>query len=128
MPIKPEKKKLYPPNWAQISLLIRQQAGWKCELCKSAQNKPQIVTGGIVILTVHHINGDPTDNRRINLIALCQCCHNRLDQPFRHKPKERGVLFDDLWKEGMKPELKGDIMTDVILKKREETRGPVCQL
>lgn len=95
MPITKERKKLYPPNWAQISLLTRQRAGWKCELCKSAQNKPQIVTGGNVILTVHHINGDPTDNRRINLIALCQRCHNRLDQPFRRKAKDPGPLFDE---------------------------------
>lgn len=95
MPITAEKKKLYPPNWAQISLLTRQRAAWKCELCKSAQNTPQIVTGGNVILTTHHINGDPTDNRRINLIALCQRCHNRLDQPFRRKAKPRGVLFED---------------------------------
>ena len=98
MPISPEKKKLYPPNWEEISLLIREQAGWKCELCKSAQDKPQIVTGAIVVLTVHHINGDPTDNRRINLIALCQKCHNRLDQPFRRKKKEEGALFEvDEW-------------------------------
>ena len=98
MPIKPEKKKLYPPNWEEISLLIREQAGWKCELCKAAHDEPHPITASIVILTVHHINGDPTDNRRINLIALCQRCHNKLDQPFRRKKKEDGALFEvDEW-------------------------------
>jgi 5-methylcytosine-specific restriction endonuclease McrA len=32
-----------------------------------------------VILTVHHIDFDKTNNTRENLIALCQKCHLRLD-------------------------------------------------
>jgi 5-methylcytosine-specific restriction endonuclease McrA len=36
-----------------------------------------------IVLTVAHINQDPTDNRRSNLIALCQQCHNRLDATHR---------------------------------------------
>lgn len=43
-------------------------------------NHPRAV---IVVLTIHHINHDPTDNRDCNLIALCQRCHNRLDAPWR---------------------------------------------
>jgi hypothetical protein len=76
MPISPERQKLYPSNWAAISLLTRQRAGWKCELCGVGQRQFHLVTGGYVILTVHHINGDPRDNRRLNLIALCQRCDN----------------------------------------------------
>jgi len=87
MPIKPERKKLYPDNWKRISLFLRQSARWRCELCFAIQGFKHPVTGGEVVLTVHHINGDPTDNRKINLIALCQRCHNRLDQPFRRKRK-----------------------------------------
>ena len=93
MPIKPEKKKLYHENWDQISLLAKQLAGWKCKLCQSHQGEPQLVTGSIVVLTTHHINGDPTDNRRINLIPLCQRCHNILDQPFRRPKKPEGRLL-----------------------------------
>jgi len=37
----------------------------------------------MIVLTVHHINNDPTDNRMCNLIALCQRCHNKLDAPWR---------------------------------------------
>ena len=87
MPIKSERKVLYPDNWKKISLNIKERAGWKCELCRADHGKAHPITRSIVILTVHHINGDPTDNRRINLIALCQRCHNRLDLPFRRKQK-----------------------------------------
>jgi 5-methylcytosine-specific restriction endonuclease McrA len=94
MPIKPERKALYPPNWDRISLLIRERAGWKCELCRAANGSSHPVTGSEVVITVHHINGDPTDNRRINLIALCQRCHNRLDLPFR-RTRRTNPLFED---------------------------------
>jgi 5-methylcytosine-specific restriction endonuclease McrA len=93
MPIKPERKKLYPDNWEKISSLVKEKAGWKCELCHAEQQKPHPITGSIVILTVHHINNDPTDNRKINLIVLCQRCHLRLDMPFKNKPKKAGELF-----------------------------------
>ena len=83
MPILKHKKKLYPENWDRIALLIKERAGWRCELCHAPHDEPHWLTESIVVLTVHHINADPTDNRRINLIALCQRCHNRLDQPFR---------------------------------------------
>ncbi len=33
MPIRPENKDRYPANWPQISLEVRQRAGWKCEEC-----------------------------------------------------------------------------------------------
>lgn len=93
MPIKPERKKLYPDNWDKLSLLIRMKAGGKCELCRAEEQRPHPITGSIVLLTVHHINNDPTDNRKINLIALCQRCHLRLDMPFKKKPKKAGMLF-----------------------------------
>jgi len=92
-PIKPEKRVLYPKAWDRISLLIRERAGWKCELCRAGNTEPHPITGSEVVLTVHHINGDPTDNRRLNLLALCQRCHNKLDQPFRHPRKPEGGLL-----------------------------------
>ena len=95
MPIKPEKKILYPENWKAVSSLIRKQAGERCELCRADNHCLHPFTGAEVVLTVHHINGDPADNRRLNLIALCQRCHNKLDQPFRHKSKKKGNLFEE---------------------------------
>jgi 5-methylcytosine-specific restriction endonuclease McrA len=92
-PIRPEKRCLYPENWVTISKLIRERAGWKCGLCRVRNGDPHPVTGSAVILTVHHINGDPTDMRKLNLLALCQRCHNKLDQPFRHARKVKGELI-----------------------------------
>lgn len=110
MPIRPENKELYPENWDEISLRIREEAGQKCEWCKKPNS--QIVccaAGGFwwddeaeawrdkqgkifpgtppaggwrrvrVILTVAHLNHDPSDCRRENLRALCQSCHLTYD-------------------------------------------------
>jgi len=96
MPIKPEKKKLYPENWDKLSLYLREKAGWKCELCGAENGFPHPVTKSEVVLTVHHINADPSDNRPINLIVLCQRCHLRLDLPFRIPRKESGELFKEI--------------------------------
>jgi len=96
MPIKPEKKNLYPKLWDRlISRYLREKAGWKCELCRIGNGDLHPITNSEVVLTVHHINGDPTDNRKINLIVLCQRCHNKLDMPFRHKRKEPGRLISE---------------------------------
>jgi hypothetical protein len=95
MPIKPEKKELYSKDWGAISLYLRDCARWRCELCFARQGFKHPVTGGKVVLTCHHINGDPTDNRKLNLLALCQRCHNKLDQPFRHPRKAKGNLFEE---------------------------------
>ena len=102
MPLSYERKKLYPDNWEKISWLIRDKAGWKCELCQTNNGDKHPITGGKVVLTVHHINNDPTDNRKINLIALCQRCHNRLDQPFRRKRKVNGKLLENEGKKCLK--------------------------
>jgi 5-methylcytosine-specific restriction endonuclease McrA len=95
MPIKPERRELYPDNWDRISQLIRERAGWECELCSADNGSAHWETGSKVVLTVHHINGDPTDNRKVNLIALCQRCHLRLDQAFKSKINKPGELFNN---------------------------------
>ena len=38
MPIKPENKKRYPPNWAEIRGRILQRAGYRCEQCGVANH------------------------------------------------------------------------------------------
>ena len=37
----------------------------------------------LCVLTIAHIDQDPTHNDPANLLALCQSCHNRLDAPAR---------------------------------------------
>ncbi len=38
-----------------------------------------------IILTIAHLDQDPTNNEDDNLAALCQRCHNRHDAPHRQK-------------------------------------------
>ena len=93
----PMNLKDYPADWKRISLWVRETASWKCELC-GAPNGVKVYrneygqflqsahpAGGYtkpvkIILTVHHVNFDRQDNRRVNLLALCQRCHLKLDQ------------------------------------------------
>ncbi len=75
MSIFSENKGEYPANWKQISLQVRQEAGWRCEECGAGNGHPHPVTGSKVVLSVHHINAQPEDNRRDNLVALCRRCH-----------------------------------------------------
>ena len=71
--------KEYPENWKWLSKQIRQRNDGKCELCDAENGKPHWKTGSKVILTVHHIDSDKSNNSELNLISLCQRCHLRLD-------------------------------------------------
>jgi len=74
----------YPATWQRgdIQREIYARAGWRCEHCGAQfapgdTRHPTITNrdGKPRILTVHHINGDPSDCRYENLVALCQRCH-----------------------------------------------------
>lgn len=91
----PMQRERYPINWPQISLAIREAAGWTCEWCGAKQGDERLGTKGRhyrVILTVAHLGAphpdgrpgdvhDKMDVRRENLAALCQPCHLRYDMP-----------------------------------------------
>lgn len=89
MPIKPENKKLYPKNWLEIRLEVLDRADHKCEGspkypdCRAANRLPHPVTGSRVVLTIAHLDHDPTNNGepgdRPNLKAWCQRCHLTYD-------------------------------------------------
>jgi 5-methylcytosine-specific restriction endonuclease McrA len=87
MPIQPENRKRYPKDWPQISLSIRERAGWKCEgtpqfpACRGEHGEPHPVTGSIVVLTVSHTDHTPENCDPANLRALCQRCHLNWDRP-----------------------------------------------
>lgn len=60
----------YPADWDRIAARIKDAAGRKCEACGSAS-----VPGRI--LTVDHLDHDPSNCVDDNLMALCQRCHLR---------------------------------------------------
>jgi len=60
----------YPDNWAEISEQVRREAHYRCERC-AHPNDP----GHGYTLTVHHLDGNKSNNQRWNSAALCQRCH-----------------------------------------------------
>ena len=82
MPIRPENKALYPKDWKQIRQKILEECCHTCEFCGVA-NYHVRENGSKVVLTIAHLDQNPTNNKRENLKALCQQCHNRHDMPYR---------------------------------------------
>lgn len=60
----------YPPDWPAIARAVKEAAGWRCVRCTEAHSRV-----GWHVLTVHHLDGDKSNNRWWNLLALCQRCH-----------------------------------------------------
>jgi hypothetical protein len=107
----PINYKDYPDNWKkEIRPRILERAKNKCELC-FAPNSEEVLrdkkTGEWqfdignpmldyswyrtvkIVLTIHHIDGDRTNNNDLNLIALCQRCHLKLDMGKHVKNRKR---------------------------------------
>jgi len=101
----PMNRKDYHPAWDYISQMILRRADGKCELCKARAGVENPVTGSIVILTVHHIDGDKRNDSPLNLLGLCQRCHLRLDAPYREKRRRLPTrdLFDTRGPDGGQP-------------------------
>ena len=78
MPIKPENRPLYPPNWRALSHYIRFVcAKGRCQNCGVCHGQRRLLTEkhGPVILATAHLDHDPTNNKHSNLRSLCQECH-----------------------------------------------------
>jgi 5-methylcytosine-specific restriction endonuclease McrA len=60
----------YPANWPEIAMKVKDEAGWKCVRC----GHPHDIDSGRV-LTVHHIDMDPSSCEWWNIVALCHACH-----------------------------------------------------
>lgn len=100
MPIRAERKHLYPKDWPQISRRIRfERAKGKCEFdgCKAEHGKPHPVTGSMVVLTVAHLNHDETDCRDENLRAGCQKCHLNYDKHHHASTRRSRKALGDLF-------------------------------
>lgn len=92
MPIRPENKNRYPADWKDISLRIKERAGWQCECegecgrgthlerCPNTHGNPAYGTGSKVILTTAHLNHTPENCDDDNLKAMCQGCHLHYDK------------------------------------------------
>ena len=87
----------YPPNWNEIAVAVKDEAGWKCVRC----GHPHDIPGGYM-LTVHHLDLHPNNCAWWNIPALCQKCHLII----QHKVvMERFWMFDH--SEWFKPYLAG---------------------
>lgn len=69
--MRPETKARYPLNWRRISSWTIRARGNKCESCGVRNGERGKV------LTVHHIDYDPSNNALGNLAVLCTGCHLR---------------------------------------------------
>ena len=87
----------YPENWEWIRSCILARAGNRCELCGAENGKPHWKTGSKVVLTIAHLDQDRENNKKYNLAALCQRCHNKIDLPYRIKRrKERNMKTENI--------------------------------
>lgn len=76
----------YPPNWEEIALQVKNEAGWKCVRC----DEPHDIPSGYM-LTVHHLDLNKSNCEWWNLAALCQRCHLQI----QHKViMERPYMFE----------------------------------
>jgi 5-methylcytosine-specific restriction endonuclease McrA len=90
MPILPENKKRYPPNWKEIRAGILAECENKCEFC-GVENY-SVRGGKKIVLTIAHLDHTPENCGRENLRALCQKCHNGYDA--KHRIQTRRRHFD----------------------------------
>jgi len=97
VPISPENMRRYPggstssKEWKSIRADILERANHACEgspewpECRALNYEPHPETGSKVILTIAHLDHNPSSNDYSNLRAWCQRCHNKYDQPHRQK-------------------------------------------
>ena len=104
MPIRPENKSRYPPDWAEIRRAILDRAGNCCELCGVRNHAVgyrdsngqfvellrspyawDVIDPSLfkIVLTIMHRDHTPENCDPANLKAACQLCHNRYDAPVR---------------------------------------------
>lgn len=88
----------YPTDWPARAEEVRAQAQWRCELCGRRGLTPDQYPDWDrpdlrpFMLEVHHMDADPSNCARDNLIALCQPCHRRIHAQMRNAAKRAGQV------------------------------------
>lgn len=86
----PMEKTRYPADWIEIARSVKDLAGWRCAGCGKQCRKPgEPFDTHRRTLTVHHIDHQPENCSRENLIALCAPCHLKADAKF-HAEHRKG--------------------------------------
>lgn len=80
----------YAEDWAVLAERVKAEAGWTCVRCGHAHDPASGHT-----LTVHHFDGDKSNNERWNLMPLCQRCH--LSVQARVDPKNPLMFQPNDW-------------------------------
>ena len=83
----PWTRSKYPDDWDEITLRVKQKAGWKCRIC----GRPHRKDIPDQVLTTHHRDGNPANCEESNLVAACARCHLRLEAELR-KQKRREAM------------------------------------
>lgn len=88
----PMQRELYPDNWDEIALRIKENAGWICQSCGKQCRRPgEPFDTHKRTLTVAHLNHEPGDCRKENLKALCAPCHLRYDANHHAETRKRKI-------------------------------------
>lgn len=59
----------YPADWKDIAHRVKSDANWTCVRCGDKHDPPDH------ILTVHHLDLNPSNSKWWNLLPLCARCH-----------------------------------------------------
>jgi hypothetical protein len=88
MPIRPELRKYYGPDWQRYRAQLIGQARDRCQACGI-----ELAAG----LNAAHLNHDPRDRSRVKI--LCPSCHARHDAPHRFAMmrRSRARKHGQLW-------------------------------
>jgi 5-methylcytosine-specific restriction endonuclease McrA len=81
----------YPDNWSDIADTVKQAAGYRCNRCglkclppNDSYRHLDLSLRRKLSAQVHHLDGNPAQNDRSNLVCLCSGCHLRMH---RHRPQ-----------------------------------------
>ena len=97
-------------NYLKKRLFAEGIKEYKCEKCNISE-----WCGMDIVLELHHINGDHTDNRLENLIILCPNCHSQTSN-FRGKNSSLDLELSEISKQTSESKM------DFLLKKEENRR------